>query len=267
MPAATATRLDFDSDLFSRQMKKAKKLSLESAAKECQKRVRKQHKMVAVATSRIGKTMKKTPPSLLRRTNSLCKAVKKSKKFVLKRVPRTALREKSTSKKQCRRSSLDCAISEAVTTNHASVREAIVYSDPRKFVEVEIDGQLYQINVAEKLKVVTTEELGESCAVLSGKIATTPPKKSPVKVSPLPTSALETLDAVAVGGTEAVKKLPQPCVRLVENYTAPPDVGPRPDSYYRLIEKTPEELDDEVEYDMDEEVPFLVLYLIIKHLE
>jgi len=50
------------------------------------------------------------------------------------------------------------------------------------------------------------------------------------------------------------KQLPQPSFRLVKGYTPPAVMSPRPDSYYRLIEQTPEDLDNEVEYDVDEEV-------------
>jgi len=50
------------------------------------------------------------------------------------------------------------------------------------------------------------------------------------------------------------KKLPQPSFHLVKGYTPPAVLSPRPDSYYRLIEQTQEDLDNEVEYDVDEEV-------------
>lgn len=50
------------------------------------------------------------------------------------------------------------------------------------------------------------------------------------------------------------KKLPQPSFRLVKNYTPPVVMSPRPDSYYRLIEQTPEDQENEIEYDVDEEV-------------
>jgi len=51
-----------------------------------------------------------------------------------------------------------------------------------------------------------------------------------------------------------VKKLPQPSFRLVKDYSPPGTMSPRPDSYYRLIEQTAEDLDNEIEYDVDEEV-------------
>jgi Enhancer of polycomb-like len=50
------------------------------------------------------------------------------------------------------------------------------------------------------------------------------------------------------------KELPQPSFRRVSDYTPQRVQGYRADGYYRYIEKTQDELDEEVEYDMDEEV-------------
>ena len=54
-------------------------------------------------------------------------------------------------------------------------------------------------------------------------------------------------------------KLPEAMFKVIEDYVKPPTAPPRPNAYYRFIEKTAEELDEEIEYDMDEEV-------VIKHL-
>ena len=47
-------------------------------------------------------------------------------------------------------------------------------------------------------------------------------------------------------------KLPEPSFRVIVGYE-PPDAKPRSSSYYRYIEKTIDDVDEEVEYDMDEE--------------
>ncbi|KAK4301931.1 hypothetical protein Pmani_025958 [Petrolisthes manimaculis] len=49
-------------------------------------------------------------------------------------------------------------------------------------------------------------------------------------------------------------KLPEASFRIIEDYYKNlPDAPPQPSNYYRFIEKSLEELDEEVEYDMDEE--------------
>ena len=49
-----------------------------------------------------------------------------------------------------------------------------------------------------------------------------------------------------------VLKLPEAQYKEIEDYKLPP-APPMPDQYIKFVEKTPEELDKEIEYDMDEE--------------
>ena len=49
-----------------------------------------------------------------------------------------------------------------------------------------------------------------------------------------------------------VLKLPEAQFREIDDYVIP-EAPPLPPKYYKFVEKTPDELDKEVEYDMDEE--------------
>merc|ERR1719195_2340882 len=49
-----------------------------------------------------------------------------------------------------------------------------------------------------------------------------------------------------------VLKLPEAQYTEIEDYKLPP-APPMPEQYIKFVEKTPEELDKEIEYDMDEE--------------
>jgi len=54
--------------------------------------------------------------------------------------------------------------------------------------------------------------------------------------------------------------VPEVTFKIMDDYVQPPKLASRPLSYYRYVEKTPEELYDQIEYDMDEEVNNQVLY-------
>lgn len=102
-------------------------------------------------------------------------------------------------------------------------REALTYDEAKKLVRFEIEGKIVQVNVSEDIPLVTEEEIQE---VGGSALAQLPP--------------------------EPVLKLPEPSFNELDDYNIC-DAPARPNAYIRFIEKSAEELDGEVEYDVDEE--------------
>ncbi|GFY44746.1 peregrin [Trichonephila inaurata madagascariensis] len=131
----------------------------------------------------------------------------------------------------------------------SSPRESLRYNEPQKVVEVDLNGQVHQLNIAEPIDFVLhdgienqkkNEPKQEKVEVKHTKAKITKASKhsdSSKKQKELPTNA---------------PKLPEASFRIISDYYAP-DAPPMPTAYYRFIEKSLEELDEDVEYDMDEE--------------
>ncbi|XP_040199582.1 bromodomain-containing protein 1 isoform X1 [Rana temporaria] len=138
---------------------------------------------------------------------------------------------------------------------HSPTRETLTYAQAQRMVEIEIEGRLHRISIFDPLDIIseddpTAQEISECnsnkenseqppqvCLRSKRQKANKAKKKSEV----LPTTH----------GHASTSTLPEPKVRVIE--CSPPSAPSRPATYYKFHEKSSEELDKEVEYDMDEE--------------
>ncbi|CAG0888530.1 unnamed protein product [Darwinula stevensoni] len=157
----------------------------------------------------------------------------------------------------------------------------VKYSDSQKvFIELDIDGERASIDLEEGIPLVKKEEFVSPLNdLVDGETKSTREKplsdasrakgKSSAKRSKSKTpskskskKSVKTDENSKAGCSPDSKKgeelqpkasvLPEALVKLIDDYDIE-DAPARPISYYRFIEKLADELDEEVEYDMDEE--------------
>ncbi|KFQ37839.1 Bromodomain and PHD finger-containing protein 3, partial [Mesitornis unicolor] len=131
-------------------------------------------------------------------------------------------------------------------------RETLTYAQAQRIVEVDIDGRLHRISIYDPLKIITEDELTaqDITECNSNKENSEQPLfPSKSKRTPSKGKKKESCSKHAPGTS---LHLPQPNFRVVDSFSQP-NGSPLPAAYYRYIEKPPEDLDVEVEYDMDEE--------------
>lgn len=104
-------------------------------------------------------------------------------------------------------------------------REALTYAESQKMVQFEVDNRAIRVNITDELPVISLDDW----------------KGTP--------AAIQTVDNATM---EALAKLPEPSFKELPDYNIC-DAPSRPNAYIRFIEKSAEELDGEVEYDVDEE--------------
>ncbi|XP_030405103.1 bromodomain-containing protein 1 isoform X2 [Gopherus evgoodei] len=158
-------------------------------------------------------------------------------------------------KGRCHRVSAARHSSSPCSIKHSPTRETLTYAQAQRMVEIEIEGRLHRISIFDPLEIIleddlTAQEMSECNS--NKENSERPPvclrakrhKNNKVK------KKNEALPS-AHGTPTTTSPLPEPKVRIVEY--SPPSAPRRPPIYYKFIEKSAEELDNEVEYDMDEE--------------
>lgn len=115
-------------------------------------------------------------------------------------------------------------------TNAVNPETLVTYNDEDKTVQFNIEGKSVRLSVEQPLPIITDEEFAE--LMERGLI---------LKTEELPENAFT-----------ANVQVPVASYRIIEDYNIS-DAPTRPLAYYRFIEKSAEELDGEVEYDVDEE--------------
>ncbi|XP_036433263.1 bromodomain-containing protein 1 isoform X3 [Colossoma macropomum] len=133
-------------------------------------------------------------------------------------------------------------------------RETLTYAQAQRMVDLEVDGRMHRISIFDKLEVITDDDptAQEMMECTSNKENTEKPQQAPLRSARLKNSQQKKKAALNAQKPQApISTLPEPKFRTVD-YNLPA-VPRRPSQYYKYEEKTLEELDEEVEYDMDEE--------------
>lgn len=228
---------ELESIHFLRQLQKAKKLSLELAKKVNQTTLQNQNQ--------AGCDSKKPQNS-----SKDCVDAKAAQLKHRSPVRRRSFASSSRHSRSSRRFLMNSAAAPTSDTPmRQQAKEQLNFIGLQKFVEVEVDGHHSRINVFDRLEVVTPDEFvgAKGLEKEEAEKENTPKKCGGTPLKRNQKNGNEP-------GANSYGKLPQPSFMDLENYVPACIAAARPEAYYRYIEKTAEELDEEVEYEMDCEV-------------
>lgn len=132
-------------------------------------------------------------------------------------------------------------------------RETLTYAQAQRIVELEVDGRVHRLGIYDKLDVIADDDptAQEIMECNSNKENNEKPQQVLVRSVRLKNNQQKKNSTLSTPHSGSTGSLLEPKVRTVE-YNLPV-VPKRPAAYYKYTEKTAEELDEEVEYDMDEE--------------
>ncbi|CAG5136178.1 unnamed protein product [Candidula unifasciata] len=131
-------------------------------------------------------------------------------------------------------------------------RETLSYAESQRLVEIDLDGCLRRIDIFQPMEIISQDEIENHDNTEKEENAEKSPSGRPVRHL----ESKNRKEPLAVGSLPPdinPNKLPEPNVKVLSDYVKPNKASPRPSAYYRYIEKSVEELDEEIEYDMDEE--------------
>ncbi|KAM4699841.1 bromodomain and PHD finger-containing protein 3 isoform 1-T2 [Discoglossus pictus] len=133
-------------------------------------------------------------------------------------------------------------------------RETLTYAQAQRMVEVEMEGRLHRISIYDPLRIISEDEL------TAQDITECNSNKENSELT-LPTPCRKTTSkgkkrepcSKQAPGTSSLQ-LPQPSFRVVEPvFTTVLEASPLTDDFYHYVERSAEEMDKDIEYDLDEE--------------
>ena len=127
--------------------------------------------------------------------------------------------------------------------------DPLLLSKPNKMIEVDFGSeQSFKMNVLEPVQVIVDDSDGK-CSE-----SNKDPSRSGTVVAKECNSRKDVCGSVSSSHPSPSSKLPEASFRVMGDFVQPKQYPARPANYYRYVPKTTEEMDEEVEYDMDEMV-------------